>query len=90
MKQAIISGKIEELFDMTNDVILAKVIEEETDDIFYCFWDNNRFQNIESLTKKRAVFSGKLEYIKIRVEGRENARRLLAVFVEYLEFYEVD
>ena len=91
MKQVILSGKLDSLYDMSNNVILAKLIEEDTEDIFYIFWDNNRFENInETLFKKRVVVSGKLEYIKVMLENNERVRRLLAVFVEYLEFYEVD
>lgn len=91
MNKVIISGKIIDIYDMSNAVVLAKIHDIDNDNIFYAYWENNRFTNIEDkFLKHRVTIQGTLEYIKVLLEDNVNTRRLLAVFVEYLEFYEVD
>lgn len=80
-----ISGIIEEVFDMNNNLILARLNCDNN--IFYLFWGNQEYVNL-NLTDKYIIAKGSLEYIKVRTDKNNEVRRIMAIFVKGMESYD--
>lgn len=80
-----ISGIIEEVFDMNNNLVLARLNCDNN--IFYLFWGNQEYANL-NLTNKYIIAKGSLEYIKVRTDKNNEVRRIMAIFVKGMESYD--
>lgn len=80
-----ISGIIEEVFDMNNNLVLARL--NCGNNIFYLFWGNQEYTNL-NLTNKYVIAKGSLEYVKVRTDKNNEVRRIMAIFVKGMESYD--
>lgn len=78
----LISGKIEELQTMSENIILGTLICDDT--AFYIFWESENFQ-MEDLEGKYVCIQGYLTYVKFRREGKETSHKTAAIHVDQME-----
>lgn len=85
MNQVEISGVIEDMYEVTGDLIFARLNSEGAP--FYVYWGKDSFKG--DLIDKFVIIVGTLEYIKVRKETNADVRRILAIFVKGMECYDI-
>lgn len=86
MTKTFLSGKVVDYEKVGEDVGIIIVEELESKKNFYCYYEKHLFTNLFEKTYRKKVFIvGTLEYIKVLVEEKQLAKRLLAIKIEEIE-----
>lgn len=86
MNNIMISGKVEQVYDMTSGIVLVSLKNEEG--TFSVFWFKNSF-DIDSLENSFLVVKGRLTYITVKMSLKQSNKKLIAIEAGSIEKYDI-